>query len=104
MSFKSLKEDIFKILKYNYDLKRLLSFPKRKVVGYLIAFLSHPDQKIKERAIISLGIIVPKIADEDMESARIIMRRLMWTLNDESGGIGWGVPEAMAEIIINHKS
>jgi hypothetical protein len=38
-----------------------------------------------------------------MEHARIIMRRLMWTLNDESGGIGWGVPEAMAEIMINHK-
>ena len=26
-----------------------------------------------------------------------MMRRLMWTLNDESGGIGWGSPEAMGE-------
>lgn len=25
-----------------------------------------------------------------MDSARIVMRRLMWSLNDESGGIGWG--------------
>jgi len=46
---------------------------------------------------------VPKIADEDMESARIIIRKLMWSLNDESGGIGWGVPEAMANIMLNHK-
>jgi len=34
-----------------------------------------------------------------MESARVVMRRLMWNLNDESGGIGWGSPEAMGEIL-----
>ena len=32
-----------------------------------------------------------------MEAARIVMRRFLWSLNDESGGIGWGAPEAMAE-------
>jgi hypothetical protein len=26
----------------------------------------------------------------------------MWLLNDESGGIGWGAPEAMGEIIACH--
>ena len=30
------------------------------------------------------------------------MRRLMWMLNDESGGIGWGAPEAMAEAMACH--
>jgi hypothetical protein len=34
-----------------------------------------------------------------MEKARILMRRIMWNLNDESGGIGWGSPEAMGEIL-----
>jgi hypothetical protein len=37
-----------------------------------------------------------------MESARVVMRRLMWNLNDESGGIGWGSPEAMGEITAGH--
>jgi hypothetical protein len=37
-----------------------------------------------------------------MEEARIIMRRLLWSLNEESGGIGWGAPEAFAEIICCH--
>jgi hypothetical protein len=37
-----------------------------------------------------------------MEAARVVMRRLMWTLNDESGGIGWGAPEAMGEITARH--
>ena len=37
-----------------------------------------------------------------MESARVVMRRLIWNLNDESGGIGWGSPEAMGEIMACH--
>ncbi len=41
---------------------------------------------------------------EDMKSARVIMRRLMWNLNDESGGIGWGSPEAMGEILACHEA
>jgi hypothetical protein len=45
---------------------------------------------------------VARLADKDMEAARVIMRRLMWSLNEESGGIGWGAPEAMAEIIVHH--
>lgn len=42
------------------------------------------------------------MADEDMEAARVVMRRFMWMLNDESGGIGWGVPEAMGEVVASH--
>ena len=49
-----------------------------------------------------MGAVVEKLAWEDMEGARVIMRRLMWSLNEESGGIGWGAPEAMAEIMARH--
>jgi len=49
-----------------------------------------------------MGAVVANLAEQDMESARVIMRRLMWSLNDESGGIGWGAPEAMGEIIASH--
>jgi hypothetical protein len=31
------------------------------------------------------------------------MRRYMWHLNDESGGIGWGCPEAMGEIMARNE-
>jgi hypothetical protein len=31
------------------------------------------------------------------------MRRLLWHLNEESGGIGWGSPEAMGEIMARHQ-
>jgi hypothetical protein len=42
---------------------------------------------------------VSQQAIDDMEGARVVLRRLMWNLNDESGGIGWGSPEAMGEIM-----
>jgi len=50
-----------------------------------------------------MGAVVTNLADEDIESARVIVRRLMWQLNDESGGIGWGAPEAIGEILACHE-
>jgi hypothetical protein len=46
-----------------------------------------------------MGTVVSNMAEADIEGARVVMRRLMWNLNDESGGIGWGSPEAMGEIM-----
>jgi HEAT repeat protein len=46
-----------------------------------------------------MGVLIDRLASQDIESARVIMRRLMWNLNDESGGIGWGSAEAMGEIL-----
>ena len=31
------------------------------------------------------------------------MRRFIWNLNDESGGIGWGCPESMAEAMARNE-
>jgi hypothetical protein len=28
---------------------------------------------------------------------------MIWNLNDESGGIGWGMPEAMGEVMAHHQ-
>jgi len=103
MSFKSLKKKILNILKSDQDLKKLLSYPKKSVATHLTSFLSYPDEDIKKRAISALAIVVSELADEDMEKAREVMRQFMWNLNDESGGIGWGIPQAMAEIMKRHE-
>jgi hypothetical protein len=57
---------------------------------------------VKWLAVTALGQIVAAVADEEMEAGRVVMRRFMWMLNDESGGIGWGAPEAMGEIMACH--
>jgi hypothetical protein len=51
-----------------------------------------------------MGLVVNGLVQEDIERARTVMRRFMWSLNDESGGIGWGAPDCMGEIMaLNEK-
>jgi len=44
---------------------------------------------------------VARVAEAEMEKARVIIRRLMWMLNEESGGMGWGVGEGYAEALFH---
>ncbi len=78
---------------------RLLALPARQAINSLFSALCSNEERIKWRAVRAFGLLVARLAGDDLEFCRVIMRRLMWSLNDESGGIGWGAPEAMAEII-----
>ena len=101
-SGKRLKKKVLEILSgndFNERLSEIRGVPGRQVVNHLFSCLYHTDELIKWRAVTAMGDVVSSIADADIESARVVMRRLMWNLNDESGGIGWGSPEAMGEII-----
>ncbi|MBI4775498.1 MAG: HEAT repeat domain-containing protein [Deltaproteobacteria bacterium] len=82
---------------------QLIELPARKIINPLILALYSGDEETRWRAVLSVGAVVAHLAQEDMESARVIMRRFMWSLNDESGGIGWGAPEAMGEIMARHE-
>ena len=77
--------------------------PPKKVISPLIKSFYQPEGLERWFAIRAFGKAVAKLADIDMEEARIVMRRLMWSLNDESGGIGWGAPEAMAEAMAQNE-
>jgi hypothetical protein len=76
----------------------MLAMPARQVVNPLFSFFYSGDPRLRWRAVDAMGAVVADLAEKDVESARVVMRRLMWNLNDESGGIGWGSPEAMGEI------
>lgn len=84
-------------------LSALARHPPEKLIHPLFSALCSPSEKIKWHAVSAMGATVARLAAQDMEAARIVMRRLMWSLNDESGGIGWGAPEAMAECLACHK-
>ena len=60
------------------------------------------DEVVKWHSVTALGQAVSCMAESDFESARIVMRRFMWMLNDESGGIGWGIPEVIGEVCAAH--
>lgn len=61
--------------------------------------LYETDTHLKWRTVQAIGLVGATLAESNLESARVIIRRLLWQLNDESGGIGWGSPEALAEIM-----
>jgi hypothetical protein len=81
--------------------RQLAAFDGRDVVNPLFSALLAPNQIVRWHGVAAFGWVVPSIADAELETARVIMRRFLWSLNDESGGIGWGAPEAMAEIMAN---
>jgi hypothetical protein len=71
--------------------------PARRVVNPLFSLFCDRIPLVRWRAVTVMGAVVSRLADVDPESARVVMRRFMWNLNEESGGIGWGCPEAMGE-------
>ena len=97
-----LKEKIRKLLlqpDIDSGLAQIGGMPARQAINPLFSFLCSLDELLKWRAVIAMGEVVDRLANANLESARVIMRRYMWQLNDESGGIGWGCPEAMGEIM-----
>lgn len=78
---------------------QLEQLPPRRAINPILGFLCADKELVRWRAVTATGAVVARLAAEDREAAREIVRRLMWSLNEESGGIGWGAPEAMAEIM-----
>jgi len=105
MGNRQLKKKILALLKndaFEKSLEEICLMPARRVVNPLFSFFYNKEELVKWRAVAAMGAVVARLAQQDLESARIVMRRLMWNLNDESGGIGWGSPEAMGDIMARH--
>ena len=101
--FKLKVIDLLKADDFAEALEIFRSYPARRVINPLFSCLCSTEPEIKWRAITALGEVVANLAQDDMESARVVMRRMIWNLNDESGGIGWGLPETMGEVMARHK-
>ncbi|MCP4021553.1 MAG: hypothetical protein GY729_06910 [Desulfobacteraceae bacterium] len=99
------KKKVGQILKLGNQSKafeRLIKIPNEQLIGHLFSHFYHEDEKIKFRSVAAMGALGARLAKVKMENARNLLRRIMWNLNDESGGIGWGSPEAMGEILANN--
>lgn len=105
MSSRRLKTRIMELLAGS-DVERILAelrlLPAQDVIHALFSTICRPEEPLRWHAVQAMGVSVARLAADDMEAARIIMRRLLWSLNEESGGIGWGAPEALAEIMCRH--
>ncbi len=80
----------------------LSTYQEQQLLNPLFSGICRADETVKWHAVTAMGPVLARLADKNMEAARVVMRRFMWSLNDESGGIGWGSPEAMAEALACH--
>lgn len=106
LSQRGLKKEILALLaeaELDHLLATLAGYPPNKLLNPLFSGICSARQKTKWNAVAALGVTVARLAEQNMEAARIVMRRFMWNLNDESGGIGWGNPEALAECLVHHE-
>jgi len=80
----------------------LRAYNEQRLLNSLFSGICRSEELLKWHAVAAMGPVVARLAHREMEAARVVMRRFMWSLNDESGGIGWGAPEAMAEVLACH--
>ena len=64
-------------------------------MGPLMGLLMYEPQ-MRLRAAIAIGAVTAELNKTRNDLARDVLRRLKWRLSEESGNIGWGVPEAFA--------
>lgn len=83
------------------DLAGLLLLIKndRKSISHLIRLAYNKDTLVGWRAILAIGALARELVKTDPEILRETCRKLLWSLSDESGGIGWSAPEILGEIV-----
>lgn len=104
-SYKQLKRQVSEILasdNWESRWEELVAINPQKLVAPLFSALYSSDPRIKWHAVSCFGLVTSELASRNMERARIVIRRCIWNLNDESGGIGWGSPEVMAEVMTHN--
>ena len=76
-----------------------MALQRRRVLGSLLSLTFDADPQIGWRAVEAMGLAASRIADDDPDYVREHLRRLYWLISEESGGICWHAPAAMAEIV-----
>jgi len=113
--FRDLKRLVRELLAgpdWRARLDELSSVPARRLPGPLFSLLLDKDELVRWRAVTAFGLTMARLAESrepgagpgaGMEAARMILRQCLWRLNEESGGLGWGIPEALGESLARHE-
>lgn len=76
-----------------------LARDEKRVVGALIGFSYDKESLESWRAIRAMGAAARALVPDHEESIRNTVRKLLWSIMEESGGIGWSAPEMLGEIV-----
>jgi len=76
-----------------------LALRSRKVLSVLVRLAYDKETLVGWRAIVAAGYVASVYIRNNSEFLRETVRKLLWSLTDESGGIGWSAPELLGEIV-----
>ncbi len=95
-----LKKSILHALESN-DLDAVASLVKdnKRALAILVRISYDKETLAAWRAIKAVGLAAKALVKTDHEFLREAVRKLLWSLSDESGGIGWSAPELLGEIV-----
>ncbi len=95
-----MKKSIQQYLDAN-DLAAIVALAKehKRVLPLLVRSAYDKETLAGWRAIKAVGLVARELVKTDYEFLRETVRKLLWSLSDESGGIGWSAPEMLGEIV-----
>lgn len=95
-----MKKSIQQYLDSN-DLDAIVALAKqnKRVLTLLVRSAYDKETLASWRAIKAVGLVARELIKTDYEFLREAVRKLLWSLSDESGGIGWSAPELLGEIV-----
>lgn len=83
----------------NYYELTALALNEKGVIRYLLRLLYEREGITRWYAIEGLGQVTAVIAPTNPDLVRDLIRRIFWSMNDESGAVSWTASEAVGEII-----
>jgi hypothetical protein len=96
-SSKSVIKELLHSMSYNKIAE--LAEADKSVIRHLISLAYDKDDVITWRAIEAMGYVSKRLSTKKIDVVRDTIRRLLWSMGEESGGIGWSSPEMLGEII-----
>ncbi|MFZ5997088.1 MAG: DVU0298 family protein [Nitrospirota bacterium] len=86
----------------SFDEVAALALQDKGVIRWLISSAYDKEDVVSWRAIEAVGLVSRVYAAGSVEVIRDTVRRLLWSMGEESGGIGWSAAEMLGEIIANN--
>ena len=83
------------------DMETIMTLARqnRKLLSVLVRLAYDKETLTGWRAISAIGHVATLYMKNNYEFLRETIRKLLWSLSDESGGIGWSAPEMLGEIV-----
>lgn len=88
------------LLDADFDSIVSIAIREKRAFSILISLAYDKTDLICWRAIEAIGKAAGALK-KDPDFVRNIVQRLLWSLSEESGGIGWSAPDMLGEIVIN---